>query len=247
MNNGHCRAIAGGPVTEGGGDSYQEVMNHRKLASLSHGRSSRNRPGPVRLGVASCAHRVVGYGESRMLRNPMLVGGRRTGSGPRANRSLHYFAGDDTLTVSDLDNDHYLKLTRTGQRVWVLGGSTHNSFSGDGATWSGGQHGHHVLAADRLLVFNNGALGSNSTAIEIQLDLASMTASRVWSYSGGYGTVVMGDVQRLSDGNTLVTYSQSGVIQEIRGDSTAREFSWPIGGALGYSMYRASLCGPPPK
>ena len=91
-------------------------------------------------------------------------------------------------------------------------------------------------------------MGSNSLAIEIQLDLSSWTATRVWTYDGGISSMVMGDVQRLDNGNTLVTYSQAGVIHEVNASGQRlRELSWSLGGAVGYSMHRMSLYGPPPK
>ena len=68
--------------------------------------------------------------------------------------SIHYRADDDTYTVSDLNQDAYVKVTRQGDVVWVLGGST-SDFTGDGATWEA-QHGHHVLGDDRFLFFSNG-------------------------------------------------------------------------------------------
>jgi hypothetical protein len=167
--------------------------------------------------------------------------------------SIHYFEGDDSITVSDIfggmsgGQGCYVKLTRQGQVVWVLGGPA-SDFSGNGATWDGANHGHHVLASDRLIIFNNGSMGAGSTAIEIQLNLSSWTATRVWEYSSGNSSNVLGDVQRLDNGNTLVTYSDSGVIHEVDANgSLLQEISWQLGGALGYVMQRQSLYGPPPK
>jgi hypothetical protein len=58
----------------------------------------------------------------------------------------------------------------------------------------------------------------------------------------------MGDVQRLPNGNTLVTYSYQGLIHEVSPEGALlQQLSWGIGGAVGYSMKRASLYGPPPK
>jgi hypothetical protein len=161
--------------------------------------------------------------------------------------SIHYFEGDDTITFSDTTQGCYVKLNRQGQVVWVLGGPT-SDFSGNGADWSNGNHGHHVLAPDRLLIFNNGMMGAGSVAFEVQLDLNSMTATRVWEYTSGNTSNVLGDVQRLDNGNTLVTYSDSGIIHELdASNNLLQEITWQLGGALGYVNKRQSLYGPPPK
>ena len=99
------------------------------------------------------------------------------GSGDRTGNSIHYFEGDDSIIVSDWDQHHYVKLNRNGQVQWVLGGITANSFSGSGASRAGDQHGHHILAADQLVIFNNGSEGVNATVFEVTLDTGSMTGS----------------------------------------------------------------------
>ncbi|HTQ05719.1 MAG TPA: hypothetical protein VMI54_17775, partial [Polyangiaceae bacterium] len=58
---------------------------------------------------------------------------------------------------------------------------------------------------------------------------------------------IFGDVQRLSNGNTLVVFSTQGVIQEIGPDkSLLRQLSGGTGQAMGYVTERATLYGPPP-
>jgi len=160
--------------------------------------------------------------------------------------SIHYHPGDDSYTFSDLNQNTYVKVKRTGEVVWVLGGTT-SGFTGDGAVWTR-QHGHDLVAPDRLLFFNNGPTGTPATAVEVALDFENKTATRVWEYPGsGNESVIYGDVQRLDNGNTLVTYSIAGVIEEVAPDGTLVESTtWALGGAVGYAMKRASLYGPPP-
>lgn len=158
---------------------------------------------------------------------------------------------DDAIIVSELDANAYIKIGRDGTVHWVLGGGQANDFTGDGATWSR-QHGLDVLGLDHLLIFNNGDMGGGgqSLAIEIQLDLDGMTATRTWEYAANpsISNPIMGDVQRLPNGNTLVTYSYQGLIHEVSPvGALLQQLSWGIGGAVGYSMKRASLYGPPPK
>jgi hypothetical protein len=165
--------------------------------------------------------------------------------------AIEYSPDDDTVVVSELDASAYMKIKRTGETVWVLGGGGSNDFTGDGASWER-EHNLHVLGLDSLLIFNNGAMGGGggSLAIQIELDLDTMTATRAWEYAAmpAIQNAIMGDVQRLDNGNTLVTYSTQGVIHEVGPDGTLyQSMTWGLGGAIGYVMKRASLYGPPPK
>lgn len=154
---------------------------------------------------------------------------------------------DDTIVVSELETSHYFKITMEGEVVWVLGAK--GPFTGDGASWTR-NHGLHVLAEDRILIFSNGAMQNGvSRAIEIELDVENETATRRWEYfESGLSNAIMGDVQRLYNGNTLITYSQLGIIHEVNDDGELLQLmTWPIGGAIGYATKRGSLYGPPPK
>ncbi len=76
-----------------------------------------------------------------------------------------------------------------------------------------------------------------------------MKATKVWDYSSGnISSIVLGDVQILSNGNRLITFSTAGVIHEVDGTSKAliQSLSFSLGGATGYAVKRASLYGPPP-
>lgn len=160
--------------------------------------------------------------------------------------SIHYHADDDSYTFSDLNQNTYVKVTRAGEVVWILGGTT-SQFTGDGAEWTR-EHGHELIAPDRLLFFNNNEGSQSSLAVEVKLDFDAMTATRVFQYDGGFSSVIYGDVQRLDDGNTLVTYSVAGVVHEIGPDGAlVRSFETPVGGAFGYATFRTSLYGPPPE
>jgi hypothetical protein len=160
--------------------------------------------------------------------------------------SIQYYAPDDSYTFSDLDQNCYVKVSRQGQVAWVLGGTT-SDFTGAGATWTR-EHGHHLLAANRLLFFNNGSQGSDSILREVTLDLTAMTAATTWQYDGNESSLTLGDVQRLWNGNTLATYSNAGIIHEVNaGGSLVQSLTFSSGGGLGYATKRQSLYGAPPK
>lgn len=106
------------------------------------------------------------------------------------------------------------------------------------------QHGHELLE-NSLLVFNNNAAGSpnESAAIEYQFDLNAGTGTQVLNYTSGNVSFAFGDVQRLPNGNTLVTFSTQGVIHEIDAQGNLlREISTD---PIGYADHRKSLYGPP--
>lgn len=108
------------------------------------------------------------------------------------------------------------------------------------------QHGHELLE-NSILIFNNTYDGSFGTSalLEYQYDLAAGTGTLVLDYhQDGLNSAAFGDVQRLPNGNTLVTYSTSGVIHEIDSEGNLlREMSTD---QIGYSQHRKTLYGPPP-
>lgn len=158
---------------------------------------------------------------------------------------LAYYAGDDSFVFSDYEASSLIKITRHGDLVWVLNG---NASDFTGTNWSQ-EHGVHILGVDHLLVFSNGTAGQNSIVYEWKLDLAAMTASELWHYDGGESATFGGDVQRLDNGNTLITYSSAGVIQEVNAQGQLlQELLWPISFSVSYTQKRPTLYGgPPPK
>jgi hypothetical protein len=128
-----------------------------------------------------------------------------------------------------------------------------------GATWHGAQHSLHLLGLDRFMLFVNNMLsvasgaagsGDGSIAMELSLDLAAKTVAEVWSYKAdpGIQNDIMGDLQRLPNGNTVIGYSNKGVLQEVNADGILlQEWTWPLEASLGYIEKRATLYGPPPR
>ena len=173
--------------------------------------------------------------------------------------SIQHSRDDDTLVFSDLAHQSIVKIRRTdGTMVWVLGGSAATL---TGTTWQGGQTGLHVLAADRLLLFANnsknpvggmslGGDGTGSIAMELALDVPGKKATQVWSYKANPAIPndLMGDVQRLPNGNTIVAYSNQGKLHEVDTSGTLlQEWTWNMGLSLGYVEKRSTLYGPPPR
>jgi hypothetical protein len=167
---------------------------------------------------------------------------------------VQYSPDDDTLVFSEQDSQTVAKIKRTdGSTVWLLNGPK-ATFTG--TTWKGSQTGLHVLGTNRLLVFNNnskgtaGGSGDGSVALEITLDLVAKKAALVWAYKANPGIQndVLGDVQRLSNGNTLVGYATQGVLHEVGADGVLlQEWTWGLLATFGNIEKRATLYGPPPR
>jgi hypothetical protein len=160
---------------------------------------------------------------------------------------LAYYQGDDSFFISDYRQSTVIKISRQGDLKWVLNG-TNSTISG--TNWQG-QHGIHALGPDHLLVFSNrGEPGDmDSIVYELQVDETAKTATTLFRYDGGQTTSFGGDPQRLDNGNTLITYSSSGVIQELDSSwNLLQSFTFPINGSLAYMEKRHTLYGsPPPK
>jgi hypothetical protein len=194
------------------------------------------------------------------VRTVVNSGTAQSGANPCHINDIQYSKDDDTLVFSDLTNQAVVKVRRAdGATVWILNGSK-ATFTGDG--WKGGQHGIHLLSPSRLLIFDNNSRffasflgaadgdGSGSIAMEFSLDLSAKKITRVWQYQAnpGIDNVIMGDVQRLPNGNTAVGYSTKGVLHEVDANGTLlQELTWKNMTQFGYIEKRASLYGPPPR
>jgi hypothetical protein len=145
--------------------------------------------------------------------------------------------------VSDWEASTLIKITRQGDLVWAL--------NGDGSTISGTnwvhEHGVQSLATDELLVFSNGDTGQHSIVYDLKLDLGGKTATELWHYDGGLSVGFGGDVQRLDNGNYIITYSSAGVVQELDADrALVQTLTFSLGNTVAYSEKLKSLYDAPP-
>ena len=106
------------------------------------------------------------------------------------------------------------------------------------------------LENGNFLFFSNGTFhGSDaSQALEYTLNTSgTLSATQVKAYksSTNYHSDTLGDVQRLPNGNTLVTFSNNGLIEEL--DSSWNVVQSLSGGTFGYADWRPTLYGPPQR
>jgi hypothetical protein len=152
------------------------------------------------------------------------------------SNAVRYSQSEDVYTFSDVNQD-ILGITRAGVVAWRLS----EIVSGGRATWGGTNHGHHLLSDSILIFANNGGDGDVSAAIEYTL-----AGEEIFRYESGDNTQNLGDVQRLPGGNSLVTFSNDGVIHEVDAEANLVLDIDSGGQAFGYALWRASLYGPPP-
>jgi hypothetical protein len=162
--------------------------------------------------------------------------------------NIQYSPMDNTLVFSDLEHSQVVKVTRSGQTVWILGGPS-SQFGTN--IWSGYEHGIHLLDTNRLIIFNNASMATGSSAIELMLNTTgTKTATKVWTYTANphIYNQIMGDVQRMPNGNTIVAYSTQGVLHEVDSSGAlVQELELPLGSSFGYIEKRPTLYGPPPR
>lgn len=132
----------------------------------------------------------------------------------------------------DVDSDgHYIASfqamdeitrihSRTGELLWRFGGR-HNQFTIKNDTRGGfqGQHSVRVLENGHLLLLDNQrhAVPTHARAVEYSLDTGARVARLEWEYAPDppIASPIMGSVQRLIDGNTLIGFGAAGRIDEV--------------------------------
>lgn len=159
--------------------------------------------------------------------------------------AVDYDPADDTYYIGMRSLSSIWKVQRsTGEPVWQLGGSTSDFTLGDPDDAFVKQHQFERLE-DAIVVFDNqsSAVGE-SRAIELRLDEDAGAADLTWEYTADPALFcyVLGDVDRLDNGNTLVTFTTAGQIDEV---SPSGELIWRlnvgIGAGMAYTRQVASL------
>ncbi len=109
---------------------------------------------------------------------------------------------------------------RTGAFLWRMGGRN-NQFAivNDPLAGFQGQHHAQLLGTDHLLLLDDRPRASppGARAVEYALDVPGRVARMVWEYRPDPPVIsqIMGSVQRLRTGNTLVGFALAGRIDEV--------------------------------
>ncbi len=155
---------------------------------------------------------------------------------------------DDEYVFSVRKENAMVKIQRsTGALIWQLGG-VQSSFTQTSGRAFEGQHSPE-LTDDGFMLFDNGDVDIDdaySEAVEYRVNEASRTYTPIWSYDYGQriSSYLLGDVERLENGNTLVAWGSGGTLTEVTpaGDM-AFQVSLAIGSANGFTHHVNALGG----
>ena len=133
------------------------------------------------------------------------------------------FDADGSVLISCRNQSQCLKIDRaTGDVIWRLGrdSSAVDSFYAGQFTFLNEahpfswQHDIRPVGPNRYTIFDNGEKrgATYSRGVEYELDTALMTATNVWEYPSdqSYTSFIMGNTQRLPNGNTLMNFVEAG-------------------------------------
>jgi hypothetical protein len=156
---------------------------------------------------------------------------------------------DGHIILSSRHISEVTKINRdTGEIIWRLSGIPKNNdftYINDPLNGPRNQHAVRCTGNGRYLMFDNGNLHNPqlSRAVEYELDLDAMTATLVWEFreTPDVFSHYMGNIQRLSNGNTLINWAVGSLpkLTEVRPVGTkAFEMNW----VDGYEAYRVWRC-----
>jgi len=162
--------------------------------------------------------------------------------------AIDYYEDEDAFYVSSLGFEGLFKVDRgSGELLWTMGGD-HSDFTLPGGSTDLFDKNHQFHRLDgSLLMFVNGDDQTNcSEAREYAYEGDGGEVELIWSHMPDpcVYTFSLGDVSRLDSGNTLITFSNQGQIEEVdpSGDVLWR-LQGSLGGALGYATFLEDLYG----
>lgn len=168
------------------------------------------------------------------------------GTGWSHANALDYSRSHDAYFVSIRNFSAIAKVDRTtGAQVWTLGGPSSDFAAADGTTELFRHQHQFQIVDDAIVIFDNGVIeNGDSRAVEYRLDPDTGLAEHRWEYHADppLFCAILGDVHRLRSGNTLVTWSGQGQIDEVTPDG---EVVWRaragMGHGFGFTRWRKAL------
>lgn len=153
------------------------------------------------------------------------------------SNKISYDANEDVWYLSFRNFDSIVKMDGASKQVlWHLGGDLSDfTFVDDPKGQFDKQHGFEVLPTG-ILVFDDGSPSRGwSRAVEYDLDETAKTATMVMDYRSDplRQSLVLGDVERLENGNTIVGFSTAGQIDVV--DSNEK-LLWRLSASMGYAI-----------
>lgn len=159
--------------------------------------------------------------------------------------SLHWLPDEGVYRMGMRDLETIATLdAASGEPLDYFGGEVNDGWviEDDERAFS---HQHNFQwTADRLLIFDNGLSAYNdSRVVEYALDPSTKTATRTWSrhFDPPRWIYALGDVERLDDESTLISWSVAGRLEQVKGDETVWRVEAPVGTGFGYIARTPSL------
>ena len=146
--------------------------------------------------------------------------------------ALDYLPDEDMYAMSLRNFSTIIKIDRaTGSCPWSLG-DIGALIQPTGEVFLH-EHQFEFVGTDTLVVFDNAGGREGSRAVEYAL--TETTASATWTYSADpeIDTFVLGDVDRLDNGDTLVDFAVGGQVDRV---DPAGNLLWRINSPLGYAF-----------
>jgi len=190
---------------------------------------------------------LIERSSSGTLKTAFKIGANLYSSSSFHCNSILYHPSDDSYTIGDRNPNLYVKVSRSGGPVWQIGGSCAGAPAAKCAAGSWiVNHGHSFTEAGNMLIFNNGQPGSTHVLEYSISDSSTFSITSVEDFTSSFSSGTLGDVQRLPNGNTLITYSNTNTIIEVDPLWSTTPLQ-TIRGSFGYADWRNTLYGPPPR
>lgn len=156
--------------------------------------------------------------------------------------AIDYDPVQDVYYVSVCRFDAIFKIDRgTGELLWRFGGPDSDFATADGSKDLLDEQHQFDVIGDEILVFDNRPdLFDGSRVVRYRLDEATGTATLLWEYQSdpSFSCYALGDVQQLASGNTLVTWSTAGQVEELGKDGApVWRLNVELGGGIGYVQH----------
>lgn len=169
--------------------------------------------------------------DSWMCFDPEVEVVPETETGWTFGNALDYL-DEDTYAMSFRNFSTITKIDRTtGECFWSVG-DIGAMVEPEGEIFLH-EHQFEFVDADTLLVFDN--FGGQNGSRAVEYDITETSAQAVWTYSSDpeIDTFVLGDVDRLDNGDTLVDFAVGGQVDRV---DPAGNLLWRINSPLGYAF-----------
>jgi hypothetical protein len=150
--------------------------------------------------------------------------------------SLDYDEDEDVFYFGTRGLSSIVRINReTYECDWVFGAEGDIGFA-DGSAQFLHQHQFEIFDENHVIVYDNDGAGDDTTrVVEYEVDFDAGVATEVWSFTSTppVYTPVLGEVLRMSNGDTLVDWSYAGQIERVTPDG---ETTWMLNTGLGYPI-----------